>query len=34
MSRKRAGDPLKLTVFRNGKTHEVTVTLGAGPETL
>ena len=34
LARKRAGDPMVLTVMRNGKTQKVTVKLGAAPETL
>jgi S1-C subfamily serine protease len=34
MDRKRAGDPLRLTVFRNGRTQQITVRLGEAPQTL
>ncbi|MDQ6704822.1 MAG: PDZ domain-containing protein, partial [Acidobacteriota bacterium] len=34
LTRKRAGDPMVLTIFRNGRTQKVTVKLGAAPETL
>ena len=34
LTRKRAGDPMVLTLFRNGRTQKVTVKLGAAPETL
>jgi len=32
LSRKRAGDQLKLTILRNGRTSDVTVTLGAASD--
>jgi putative serine protease PepD len=32
LARKRAGDKLELTIFRNGRTANVTVTLGAAPD--
>jgi len=32
LARKRAGDKLQLTVFRNGRTTSVTVTLGAASD--
>ncbi|MDQ6701038.1 MAG: trypsin-like peptidase domain-containing protein [Acidobacteriota bacterium] len=34
LTRKRAGDPMVLTIFRGGRTQKVTVKLGAAPETL
>lgn len=34
LTRKRAGDPIALTIFRDGRTQKVTVKLGAAPETL
>jgi S1-C subfamily serine protease len=34
MDRKRAGDPLRVTIFRNGRTQQVTVRLGEAPQTL
>jgi S1-C subfamily serine protease len=32
LARKRAGDKLQLTIFRNGRTTSVTVTLGAASD--
>jgi S1-C subfamily serine protease len=32
LARKRAGDSLRLTIFRSGHTTDVTVTLGAAPD--
>jgi S1-C subfamily serine protease len=32
LARKRAGDKLQLTIFRNGRTMSVTVTLGAASD--
>jgi S1-C subfamily serine protease len=34
VNRKHAGDQLRLTVWRGGRSQEVTVTLGAAPEVL
>jgi S1-C subfamily serine protease len=34
LTRKRAGDTLELTVFRNGRTQRVQVRLGEAPEAL
>ncbi|MDQ6665223.1 MAG: trypsin-like peptidase domain-containing protein [Acidobacteriota bacterium] len=34
LTRKRAGDSIALTIFRDGRTQKVTVKLGAAPETL
>jgi S1-C subfamily serine protease len=34
LSHKRAGDPLKLTVFRNGRSQDITVKLGEAPQTM
>lgn len=34
MNRKRTGDTVELTIFRNGRTMKVRVPLGAAPETL
>jgi S1-C subfamily serine protease len=34
MNRKRAGDSLRLTIFRGGKSQEITVKLGEAPQTL
>ena len=34
MSRKRIGDVMELTIYRNGRTMRVKVTLGAAAETL
>jgi len=31
LSRKRAGDQLRMTIYRRGRTQDVTVTLGAAP---
>jgi S1-C subfamily serine protease len=32
LNRKRAGDPMELTIFRGGRTQKVRVTLGEAPE--
>jgi len=32
LSRKRAGDPVELQIFRDGKTSKIKITLGAGSE--
>jgi S1-C subfamily serine protease len=34
MNRKRAGDNLRLSIFRGGKSQEITVKLGEAPQTL
>jgi S1-C subfamily serine protease len=34
LNRKRGGDPLKLTIYRDGKSTKVTVKLGEAPQTL
>ena len=34
LARKRAGDTLNLTIFRNGRSQRVTVRLGEAPQTL
>ena len=34
LNRKRAGDPLSLTVYRNGRSVNVQVKLGEAPQTL
>jgi S1-C subfamily serine protease len=33
LNRKRAGDPLNLTVYRNGRNVRVQVKLGEAPQT-
>lgn len=34
LDRKRAGDNLRLTIFRNGRTQQVTIRLGEAPQNL
>jgi S1-C subfamily serine protease len=34
MNRKRGGDQLNLTIYRNGRTQEVKVKLGEAPQQL
>jgi len=34
LNKKRAGDNLELTVYRNGKSQKVNVKLGTAPESL
>lgn len=34
LNRKRGGDPMELTVFRNGRTMKIKVTLGSAPQRL
>jgi len=34
MNRKRAGDNMELTVYRDGRTQKIQVRLGAAPEAL
>ena len=34
MNRKRGGDPLNLTIYRNGRTQEIKVKLGEAPQQL
>lgn len=34
LDRKRVGDPLALTVYRNGRTQQLRVTVGEAPQTL
>jgi S1-C subfamily serine protease len=34
MDRKRAGDSMRLTVFREGRTQQITVRLGEAPADL
>jgi S1-C subfamily serine protease len=34
MDRKHGGDPLNLTVYRNGRTERLTVRLGEAPQQL
>jgi S1-C subfamily serine protease len=34
LDRKRAGDTLELTIYRDGRTQKVKVTLGEAPQTL
>jgi len=32
LQKKRAGDTMELTVFRNGRSMQLTITLGAAPD--
>jgi S1-C subfamily serine protease len=34
LNRKKGGDPMELTIYRNGRTQKVTVRLGSAPEQL
>jgi S1-C subfamily serine protease len=34
LARKRAGENLRFTVFRNGRSQDITVKLGEAPQTL
>ena len=34
LNRKRVGDPLELTVYRNGRTQRIQVKMGEAPQAL
>jgi S1-C subfamily serine protease len=34
LDRKRAGDPVELTIYRSGRTQKVRLTLSEAPQTL
>jgi S1-C subfamily serine protease len=34
LNRKRGGEPMELTIFRNGRTMKIKVTLGSAPQKL